>query len=223
MIRVDFHNLIREETVVNVIALLAGISLIASQSSSSQQKNKKFIFDWRKKIDENNMAFISISKNGKTGFYYKTLMSEFGDRFLEVPTCLDETIGVLFTSLPPDTSKKESLRSLYFLDENTFTAAIATGLVKKIGGDLWINNKLKESYPINKKLADKTETNEVYFNQKNELLKTKPITKENMIDAMRKYSELNNNDESLLYVSKFLEHVEKAPMKTKKIVLGRGM
>lgn len=223
MIRVDFHNLVREEKVVSVIALLAGASLIARQFSSDKQENKKFVFDWRKKLDKENQAFINISKNGEESFSYKTLMSESGDRFLEVPTCLDETISVLFTSLPPDTPKKESLRSLYFLDENTFTAAIAIGLIKKIGGDLWINNELKESCPINKILADKTENDKVYYEQKNELFKTKPITKENMIDAMRKYSELNNNDESLLYVSKFLEHVEKAPMKTKKVVLGRGM
>lgn len=223
MIRVDFNNLIREEKVVETICILTGLSLIASPFSSDEKDKKKFIFDWRKKIDKENKAFICVSKDGEQSFSFNTLMSETGDRFLEIPTCLDETISILFTSLPPETSRKERLRSLYFLDENTFTAAVAMSLVKKMGGDLWINEELKESYPINKIMANKAEDDKAYYEQKNEWLKTKPITKENMIEAMRKYSELNNNDESLSYVAKFLEHLEKAPIKTKKIALRRGM
>lgn len=220
MIRVDFHLVLREKYVVDILGLIAGLDLIASQSSS--EKDKPFNFNWREKISKKNMAFIKLTANGESSLYLYSMISKNGDIFFTMPNGAGKELGFLFNTNAPGKKNNEPLRSLYFLDENTYTAAMATKLVKKIGGRLWINNELKEEYPFNYDLSQASENDDVYYKQKNIWLSTKPLNKEDLMEAMKKYSELNNNDEALIMVADMLEHMEKNAPKTKKIKKLKG-
>lgn len=208
MISLKIYKNLEVDFVQNIFERLYGLPIEAQLKVKSEKEKPEY--NWKLPNKERGYAYVYTTELDGQHRFQKYLISDNGDKFFTVPNIKGQEFSFLMSYPDYEKINGTPIMNLFFLDSNSYSATVAEKFLKIAGGEMWIDDKKVMEIPFDDLIKNThIETNDSYYWMHDKIDSVKPVNLKELKEGMKKYVDLNDNDESLEVVSVMYEHLQK--------------